>query len=249
MRIFIFIIILCSLVLSAGKATKPYTFTPHTTSSATQVNSNFDSVYVPFNKAIDTMNIAIPRKSTMFRYLKSGDTLIDTMKATRAIIDTVRTQKVVAESLFVGGDIFCTTYVMTNKIVTNQIQMQTTNGAIDSVYTDSIYVDTLFSHGTIDTFKVSETVKIVQRGNHITANFSDISHSMRGSARIHIPLKFLPSNSFMIPVPIGGPCDLCIGFVSIEPTYIELRTETGVAVGPSHGNARLYSCCISWIKN
>jgi hypothetical protein len=82
MRIFILIAVLSSMVFSASKATKPYTFTPHTTSSADQVNKNFDSLYVPFNKAIDTLNKVVPRWSSM---LYQKDSTWKWMK-----IDTIR---------------------------------------------------------------------------------------------------------------------------------------------------------------
>jgi len=83
MRIIILTSILCSFVFAANKATKPYTFTTGTI-RASEVNKNGDSIYVPFNALVDTVNKVIVR----FKYFKNGDTLIDTLKASRAYIDT-----------------------------------------------------------------------------------------------------------------------------------------------------------------
>jgi hypothetical protein len=99
MKIFIFIVVLFSLSFSVNKATKPYTFSIHTTANPLNVNANFDSLKNSFNNSVDTQNIAIPRKSNMFQHLKNGDTLIDTAKIVKAIIKRGNIDTVLSDSI------------------------------------------------------------------------------------------------------------------------------------------------------
>jgi hypothetical protein len=56
MKKLILLVLFVSMSFAASKATKPYTFTSVTAAKASEVNKNFDSVYVPFNKVVDTLN-------------------------------------------------------------------------------------------------------------------------------------------------------------------------------------------------
>jgi hypothetical protein len=58
-------ILLFSVSFAANKATKPYTFTSGTAARSSEVNKNYDSVYVPFNKLVDTVNLNVPRSSSL----------------------------------------------------------------------------------------------------------------------------------------------------------------------------------------
>lgn len=52
---------LISTLFAASRATKPYNFSSHTVAVADQVNKNMDSIYVPFNQLVDTVNKSVPR--------------------------------------------------------------------------------------------------------------------------------------------------------------------------------------------
>jgi hypothetical protein len=87
MKKVLLVIVLCAYSFAVNKATKPYIHS--NPAKISELNKNLDSIYVPFDKAVDTMNLGIPRTVTVYKPIKSGDTLIDTMKATKAVIDTV----------------------------------------------------------------------------------------------------------------------------------------------------------------
>ncbi len=56
MKKILLLLVIISIAFSASKATKPYNFTSHTTALSDQVNKDLDSIYVPFNKLVDTVN-------------------------------------------------------------------------------------------------------------------------------------------------------------------------------------------------
>jgi hypothetical protein len=82
--IIFFTVVFCS-VFAASKATKPYNFTSHTTALSDQVNKDMDSIYVPFNKAVDTLN-SMPRWNSLLR----GDSIFGRIK-----VDTISSNPVV----------------------------------------------------------------------------------------------------------------------------------------------------------
>jgi hypothetical protein len=79
MRNLTLILLLCfGVSYGVEKASKPFIFTPTTKAISSQVNANFDSIYVPFNKAIDTIN-----------RMKDTITTIDTLYSKKGKFDTL----------------------------------------------------------------------------------------------------------------------------------------------------------------
>jgi hypothetical protein len=112
MRLFFIIFVLSINIFAVSKATKPYTHT--NPAKISELNKNLDSIYVPFNKGVDTLNKGIPRWSQVlhnhdstYTYIK-GDTIVDldtiysgVGKFKTASIDTLKNVKYLKDSLLI----------------------------------------------------------------------------------------------------------------------------------------------------
>lgn len=192
------ILFLCTCSFAVNKATKPYVHS--NPAKISELNKNFDSVYVPFNKAIDTINIAIPRKSTMFQHLKNGDTLIDTAKIAKAIIDTLKVRSIKATRAYI--DSMLGSVYLKGKLVADTIsailgafdsiystKLKTKKSTADTVVSDSIKTRSLIATGNVGIGTTNPAYKCdvsgdisISTGSHYKINGSDLSYSNVGAS-------------------------------------------------------------------
>jgi hypothetical protein len=80
----VFVITLLCVTFALDKASTPYICVPHATILSSGLNQNADSLRIAINRMIDSLDVKFAR----WNALKSGDTLFDTIRTTKAVVDT-----------------------------------------------------------------------------------------------------------------------------------------------------------------
>jgi len=111
MKKFIAVLLLFVCAYAVNKATVPYSLAPGTPARGSEVKKNDDSIAVPFNRAVDTLNTTVPRWSM----LKAGDTLFQKSRIERLQVDSIRSSpnidSILATPLYIKGRVVCDTFV------------------------------------------------------------------------------------------------------------------------------------------
>jgi hypothetical protein len=152
--------------------------------------------------------------------------------------------------IFVGKNLYCSTNVVSAKIITNGLQFANAAGAIDSIYRDTTFKDSLFDGATYRAY--TAYARIVQSGSRITLYQPQLTGTLTTTTTTFIkgvPSKFMPLDGDYKYFPI-----IIINNTGAEMGRLEVNSTDGVRIKHisagylTAGTGGMCNETVTWIK-